>query len=120
MSLPLFVKENTLLPMGANDEIPDYNYAEDVTFHVYELADGKQTSATINDVAGNVVGTVTVSRSGDTFDVEADLSGNPFHIHLVGHTKVESTTSGSWTADEKGVKVSPEKSATKLDRKSVV
>ena len=114
MSLPLFVKENTLLPMGANDEIPDYNYAEDVTFHVYELADGKQASATINDVAGNVVGTVTVSRSGDTFDVEADLSGNPFHIHLVGHTKVESTTSGSWTADEKGVKVSPEKSVTKF------
>src|SRR5699024_7192748 len=112
MSLPLFVRENSLLPMGANDEIPDYDYAEDVTFHVYELADGKQASATVNDLNGKTAGTVTVTRSGETLEVEADMADKPFHIHLVGHAKVESTTSGSWTADEKGVKVSPEKSVT--------
>jgi len=114
MSLPLFVKENSLLPIGANDDIPDYDYAEDVTFHVYELADGKQASATVNDLAGHVVGTVTVSRLGGTLEVQADMGDHPFHIHLVGYAKVESTTSGSWTADEKGIKVSPEKLVTRF------
>ena len=54
------------------------------------------------------------NQTGDTFDVEADIGDHPFHIYLVGHTKVESTSSGSWNADEKGVKVSPEKSVTKF------
>jgi alpha-D-xyloside xylohydrolase len=114
MSLPLFVKENTLLPIGVNDVDPAYDYAEDVTFHLYELADGKQVSATVNSLDGKVSGTVTISRSGQTLEVEEDMNDKPFHIQLVGHTSIESTTNGLLTEDAKGAKVSPEKSASKF------
>ncbi len=30
LSLPLMVKENTILPMGARDDRPDYDYVEDI------------------------------------------------------------------------------------------
>ena len=40
------------------------------------------------------------NQTGDRFDGEADIGDHPFLIHLVGHMEVESTTSGSWNADE--------------------
>ena len=39
MSLPLYVKENTLLPIGVNQERPDYCYTDDLEIHVFELQD---------------------------------------------------------------------------------
>ena len=40
LSLPLLVRPNSIIPVGANDERPDYDFADGVTFHVFELQDG--------------------------------------------------------------------------------
>ncbi len=40
LSLPLMVRPNSILPLGAVDDRPDYDYADGVTFRVYELQDG--------------------------------------------------------------------------------
>jgi alpha-D-xyloside xylohydrolase len=34
------VRPNSILPLGAVDDRPDYDYADGVTFRVYELAEG--------------------------------------------------------------------------------
>jgi len=39
-SLSLMVRPNSIIPVGANDNRPDYDYADGVTFHVFELQDG--------------------------------------------------------------------------------
>src|SRR5690625_7965752 len=83
MSLPLFVKPNTILPVGANDSRPDYDYMDDVTFQIYELEDGQSASAIVNDLDGNIAGTITATRSGQTIDIQTDTKNKPYHIQFV-------------------------------------
>src|SRR5438552_15116707 len=45
LSLPLLVRPNTVLPIGANEQQPDYDYADGVTLHVFELQDGVTAAA---------------------------------------------------------------------------
>ena len=60
-SLPLYVRDNTILPIGAVDSRPDYDYAKDVTFKHYLSADGEAV-CTIPDLNGNDVLTVKARR----------------------------------------------------------
>lgn len=36
-SLPLYVRENSIIPIGANNTVPDYDYAENITLHIFAL-----------------------------------------------------------------------------------
>lgn len=48
LSLPLFVRGGAVIALGAVDGRPDYDFAEGVTFRVYDLADG---GAAVCDIA---------------------------------------------------------------------
>lgn len=54
-SLPLMVKENTILPMGNNDREPEYDFADGVTLLLSVFADGNEADVEIPDCRGNVV-----------------------------------------------------------------
>lgn len=65
MSLPLMVRENTILPVGALDSTVEYDYSKGLTLHVFELNDEAQCevvdmngekflTVTAKDVAGKV------------------------------------------------------------------
>ena len=41
-SLPVFVRENTVLAMGENDQLPDYEYAENVVLHLFEIKENAE------------------------------------------------------------------------------
>ena len=53
MSLPLFVRENTILPVGENDTQAVYDYEKNVTLRIYALKDEAQCAVRTNtgDVA---------------------------------------------------------------------
>ena len=66
LSLPLYVRPNTLLAVGANDQRPDYDYTEGLTVEVYELVDGAPVSQTIFSAEGvPVVSLNALSRRPD-------------------------------------------------------
>ena len=52
MSLPLYVRENTLLPMGACDTNAVYDYEKDVTLRLYALKDCARCD--VRDQKGNI------------------------------------------------------------------
>lgn len=112
MSLPLFVRPNTILPIGSNKMRPDYDYEEDVTFRFYQLEDGRQVSAVIHNKEGEVVGSLTAFRSGREINVQTDLKDKQYYINLVGYSSIQSISSGTWSQDSVGGKVIPEKSVT--------
>ncbi len=87
-SLPLYVKENTMLAVGAVDDRPDYDYADGVTLHIYELADGSSASCRLVDPYGAHVGTVTASRNGEEIVIDSDLPMDGIKIvrHCNGET----------------------------------
>ena len=71
-SLPLFVRENTLLPMGGNDSLPDYDYTEGLELHLYAPTDGIEVVCEITDLTGQVVMTAKASRKGGEIFFETD------------------------------------------------
>jgi alpha-D-xyloside xylohydrolase len=52
MSLPLLARPNSIIAFGKVDSKPDYDYAEDVAFHVFEPKEGEMAEATVYSLSG--------------------------------------------------------------------
>ncbi len=85
-SLPLYVRPNTILAIGADATRPDYNYSEGVEFHVYQLEDGKEAISEVPTVDGKVDVRVKAERKRKQIDLH--LSKLPkdakFLLHNIG------------------------------------
>ena len=69
MSLPLWVRENTALPVGNVTDKPDYDYADGVTIQLYHIADGADIHVAIPDTKGNTALTVRVQKANGEISV---------------------------------------------------
>ncbi len=83
-SLPLFVRENTILPVGSCDSRPDYDYAADLTLRLYYLSDGAQVERDICDVHGAVVLRVKAVRAGGAIRVELRGAKQSVTVEQIG------------------------------------
>ena len=66
-SLPLYARENSIIPFGAVNTKPDYDYAENVTLHIFELKD--KASVRICDTHGKEVLKAEAKRKDNTITV---------------------------------------------------
>ncbi|MEV4288300.1 alpha-xylosidase [Nonomuraea bangladeshensis] len=64
-SLPLLVRPGAVLPVGAREDRPDYDYADGVTLRAYRLADGDHRTVTVPTVDGGIGAVFEVSRDGE-------------------------------------------------------
>jgi alpha-D-xyloside xylohydrolase len=84
-SLPLLVRPNTVVALGASDSRPDYDYGDGTTFVVGALDDGITATATVPTLTGVSDRTVTVTRAGDL--IAAEVQGGafrPWRLLLLG------------------------------------
>jgi len=70
LSLPLYVAANTVLPWGANDQRPDYDYATGVVLRVFQLAEGATAGFEVAAPSGGIAARGSVSRQGPQYRVE--------------------------------------------------
>jgi alpha-D-xyloside xylohydrolase len=110
LSLPLMVRWNTVLPVGANEDRPDYEYADGVTFHVFELTDAASAGVPAPD--GSVAMTVEAHREGDRIDVQVQgappTAGRPpWSVLLRGTKEVTSVAGGMAEQDALGTRLVP-------------
>ena len=61
-SLPLLVRENTILPVGATDNSFDYDFADNVDLQVYNLIDNKPCSRTVYGPNGDSELQITIVK----------------------------------------------------------
>jgi alpha-D-xyloside xylohydrolase len=96
LSLPLLVRPNTVLAVGADDTRPDYAYGSGVTFEVFALDVG---------VNGSIVGEVKVMRSATR--IVATVSGEvrSWTLVLVGVPGGRIVSGGSVTDSETNTRV---------------
>ncbi|GAA4938941.1 alpha-D-xyloside xylohydrolase [Nonomuraea thailandensis] len=78
-SMPIYVREGAVLPVGARDDRPDYDYLDGLTLRVYPGPDG-ETTVTVTDQATGEPARFTVTRSG-------------------GEVSVSSSRTSGWTYD---------------------
>jgi alpha-D-xyloside xylohydrolase len=79
-SLPVFVRENTILPVGSSNLKPEYDYADGLTLRLYQFADGAEAERVVCDTEGNVILTAKAVRNGDTITVK--LTGRKENVTL--------------------------------------
>jgi alpha-D-xyloside xylohydrolase len=116
LSLPLFVRPGTILPVGAVNDRPDYDYTDGPTFRLYELADGQSISRAVPTVRGEPGIRLTTKRNGRT--ITATLDGRPavkaWQLQLAGVKSVAAVKGGTAVAHPLGVVISPTRGARKL------
>ncbi|MET3975796.1 alpha-xylosidase [Cellulosimicrobium sp. TH-20] len=71
-SLPVLVRPGTVLPVGARTDRPDYDWADGVTLHAFELPDGYDELVVVPPSDGAAGATFRVRRSGTTLTVSSD------------------------------------------------
>jgi alpha-D-xyloside xylohydrolase len=105
MSLPLLVRPNTVIAIGNNDNLPDYDYAEGVTVRVYELEDGKSASTEIPTVTGEIQTIFTVNREGRMINVERKGQSKAWRLLLASIPAIASVEGGKVENGPQGVLV---------------
>lgn len=95
-SLPLYVRPNSILPIGANDARPDYDFADDVELGIYQLEDHATVTRTVRNRNGKTELSVSVTRTGATVLLQAEGAGKAFKISLHGVGEVAQVQGGHW------------------------
>ena len=107
LSLPLLVLPNSIIPIGANEQKPDYDFADGVTFHLFELADGATASARVPNLKGKTVITLKASRSGTEIHIQAQGTSASWSVLLRGVETVARVKGGSAQKEIQGMRVIP-------------
>ena len=71
-SLPLYVKENTLLAVGREDHLPDYDYENRMDLRLYQLQDGAEAVCKVPDTDGNIVNVIRAVRNGNKIELTSE------------------------------------------------
>ena len=91
-TLPVMLRPNTVLPMGNNDQVPDYDFTDQVTLVIGEFEEGARTCVEIPDTKGNTVMKVQARREGEEILLSVEGGKGNFQIKNLGSqaVKVES------------------------------
>jgi alpha-D-xyloside xylohydrolase len=116
LSMPLLVRPNSVIPVGSVDTRPDYDWAEGVTLHIYQIEEGKTVNVRIPDAKGGEAMTATVQREKDEIRVQASGS-KPWHAQLVGIDSVSSVAGGTAESAEHVLLIRPNAGATSVNIK---
>lgn len=77
MGLPLYVAPGTVLPWGADDQRPDYDYGRGLVLRLFNLAEGEATPFAVAAVDGRIAARGSVRRDGQRYT--AQLSEGALH-----------------------------------------
>ena len=113
LSMPLWVRPGTVLPMGARDNRPDYDFADGVTFRVYQLEEHAEAACTVPSMTGDVALRCVVRRSGRQIAATMEgPSGGHWRLRLAGVREVTPIDGCTTITDPLGVIVCPAAGAT--------
>ncbi|NIK67220.1 alpha-xylosidase [Paenibacillus sp. BK720] len=106
-SIPLLVRPNTLLAVGSNNQKPDYDYADNVTLHLFELEDGATAKAVIHDLNGQPQATAKAARTGSTIEISYEGTGKPWQVVLRGIEQAAAVEGADSQQTSEGLKLVP-------------
>ncbi|EOL9072519.1 alpha-xylosidase [Cronobacter turicensis] len=114
LSLPVYVRDNTLLALGNNDQKPDYAWHEGTAFQLFSLADGAEARCEVPAANGETVFTLCVKREGERLTVEGSGHATGWTLCLHNIQQVTGIEGGSIAGHERGIVVTPEHGARAL------
>lgn len=112
-SLPVMARENSVIAIGSNNQKPDYDYQDNVTFHVFSL--NSIASTEICNAFGEVDALFTGKKTPKGYDVTYTGTTKPWNVLLRSVYTVESISIGSYTTTESGILITIPKGTTSLE-----
>ncbi len=100
-SLPLFVRENTLLPMGNNEERADYDYEQNVAMRLYSLTGTAERA--VYTQHGEKAFTVTAEKTDSGAKIAVSGSVKGLTIQLMGIESIANVSGATPFAHANGV-----------------
>ncbi len=97
LSIPLMVKENSIVAMGSRDDKPDYDYADGVELRMYELAEDVKACKTVYGMANEAGLTVEVLKAAGTITIDVNTAKD-YTVRLV-NVKAVSAEGADITVD---------------------
>jgi alpha-D-xyloside xylohydrolase len=94
MQLPLLVRENTILPLGGDEEKPSWKLSEELTLQLFQIADGADVSISVpaNDNAHAVV--FRCQRAGGKFVLSTDGRAKDVKVLLPSRRSIGDISNG--------------------------
>jgi len=93
-SLPVLVREGTVLPVGARNDTPEYDYADGIVLRCFELPDGYDAAITVPTESEATETTFRVRRDGATITATTSDATKPWSLEVNGRI-VQSDGEGS-------------------------
>ena len=112
LSLPLFARPNSIIAMGSDEYHADYDYAQNVELHLFQLEDGKSISVTVRNPKSEVELAVTAARFGKELVVNVtETTGKPWSLLVRGIFEISKSDNVKVVTTELGMKLIPEQDA---------
>ena len=73
LSIPLFVKENSIVVFGEHDDRPDYDFEVNPTVKIYEIKEGASIETVIYNQKGKEAVKIKVTRNGKEVNVSSSV-----------------------------------------------
>ncbi|GFR37132.1 alpha-xylosidase [Insulibacter thermoxylanivorax] len=115
-SLPLMVRPNSILAIGANDRRPDYDYVEGAELHVFALEEGKAATADIYNIKAELELQASALLEGSKITLNVDGSGvdKNYSFVLRGIAEAANVEGGTAEKTEQGLRIIPAKGAQQI------
>jgi alpha-D-xyloside xylohydrolase len=112
-SLPLLVRPNSVIPVGACEARADYDFPADVTLRAYRIENGALLKVAVPALDGQPGSAFTLSRAAAKITLAPGPATSSWRLLLVGEAGV-SVTGGTLEATAEGCLVVPESAEATL------
>jgi len=107
MSLPVYVRDNTLLALGNNDQKPDYAWHDGTAFQLFNLDDGREAQCDVPMANGCVAFTLHVKREGNKLMVHGEGNAANWTLCLRNIHQLKEVANASSCPGELGIVITP-------------
>ena len=108
MSLPVYVRDNTLLALGDNDRRPDYAWHQGTAFQLFQLDDGREAVCEVPDSSGASVFRLSAKRESSVITVRADGEGKNWTLCLRNIMQITHLQGATASKSETGLVITPQ------------
>ncbi|MDQ0207678.1 alpha-xylosidase [Alkalicoccobacillus murimartini] len=105
-TLPLMVKENSILAFGHEDTTAAYDFTNEVELHLFALKEGEEARMVLVNEAGEEVGFATALKSDSSIKVQTEGLSTSYTVVLRNVHSVQSLTTGEQGQTSDGVTIS--------------
>lgn len=107
------VRENSIIAVGAHDDKPDYDYADNCELRVYALHDGAKADTVVYGMENVAELSVSVKRQGHTIIVTSE-GDKPYTIRMV-NLRAATSVNGLVVIDGNDSLITPDKGANVVE-----